>query len=62
MTLVDFKYCLGISDKYLLYKDLNKWVIKPALRELNERSDLNVTVEQGRKVIGLVFSFKQGVK
>ena len=65
ITLVDFKYCLGISDKYLLYKDLNKWVIKPALRELNERSDLNVTVEQvkqGRKVIGLVFSFKQGVK
>lgn len=65
ITLVDFKYCLGISDKYLLYKDLNKWVIKPALRELNERSDLKVTVEQvkqGRKVIGLVFSFKQGVK
>ena len=62
ITLSDFKYALGLSDKYALYKDLNKWVIKPALKELNERSDLTITFEpikKGRKVTGLAFSFEQ---
>ncbi len=62
IELIDFKYALGIADKYALYKDLNKWVIKPALKELNERSDLTISFEpikKGRKVTGLAFSFKQ---
>tara|TARA_B110000008_G_C16743937_1_gene473828 strand:+ start:92 stop:775 length:684 start_codon:yes stop_codon:yes gene_type:complete len=62
IELDDFKLALGIVDKYALYKDLNKWVIKPALKELNERSDLTVsfeTIKKGRRVTGFVFSFKQ---
>lgn len=60
IMLDDFKYCLGIIDKYSLYKDFNKWVIKPSIRELNKYSDLIVNVDQikqGRKVTGLVFRF-----
>lgn len=60
--LEDFKSSLGMSDKYSEFKDLNKWVIKPALKELNSRSDLTVsceTIKKGRKVTGLAFSFKQ---
>lgn len=58
----DFKSALGISDKYPLFKDLNKWVIKPAVDELNQRSDLIITCEsirKGRSVVGLAFNFKQ---
>lgn len=62
ITLDDFKSALGISDKYPQFKDLNKRVIKPALKELNERSDLKVSLEpikKGRKITGLAFNFKQ---
>lgn len=58
----DFKSALGISDKYPEFKILNRAVIKPALKELNERSDLTISFEpikKGRKVTGLAFSFKQ---
>ncbi|ENM3929672.1 replication initiation protein [Vibrio cholerae] len=58
----DFKSALGISDKYPLFKDLNKRVIKPAVEELNQRSDLIIkyeTIKKGRYVVGLAFNFKQ---
>lgn len=60
--LDDFKSALGISDKYSEFKDLNKWVIKPAIEELNQRSDLIIkfdTIKKGRTVAALVFEFKQ---
>lgn len=60
--LDDFKSSLGISDKYPEFKDLNKWVIKPAIEELNQRSDLIIkfdTIKKGRTVVALVFEFKQ---
>jgi len=58
----DFKSALGISDKYPAYRDLNKWVIKPAIEELNQRSDLIIkfdTIKKGKTVAALVFEFKQ---
>jgi plasmid replication initiation protein len=60
--LDDFKSALGITDKYPEFKDLNKWVIKPAIEELNQRSDLIIkfdTIKKGRTVAALVFEFKQ---
>lgn len=57
----DFKSALGISDKYPLFKDLNKCVIKPSVEELNKKSDFIITFESirnGRYVVGLAFSFK----
>lgn len=60
--LNDFKSALGISDKYSLFKDLNKWVIKPSIYELNNRSDLTVkyeTIKKGRSVTALSFQFTQ---
>jgi len=59
--LEDFKSALGISDKYPDFKILNRAVLKPALKELNERTDLTVSLEpikQGRRITGLAFSFK----
>lgn len=60
--LSDFKSALGITDKYPEYKDLNKWVIKPSIDELNQRSDLIIkfdTIKKGRNVAALVFEFRQ---
>lgn len=62
IRLDDFRSMLNLSDKYPLFKDLNKHVIKPALEELNNKSDLSVivdTVKQGRKVTSLHFRFKE---
>ena len=50
------------EDKYQQFKDLNKMIIKPAIAELNEKSDLVVTVEtikKGRTVVALHFRFKE---
>jgi plasmid replication initiation protein len=60
--LDDFKSALGISDKYPEFKVLNRDVIKPAIDELNQRSDLIIkfdTIKKGRTVAALVFEFKQ---
>ncbi|WP_299011851.1 replication initiation protein [uncultured Shewanella sp.] len=51
-----------LNDKYPEFKDLNKYVIKNAVNELNQRSDLIVSydiIKQGRKASALRFDFKQ---
>ena len=58
----DFRSMLGLDDKYSDFKILNRSVIKPAIKELNEKSDLAVTVDtvkQGRKVVALHFRFTE---
>ena len=60
--LNDFKSSLGLSHKYPQFKELNKFVIKPAVAELNQRSDLTIkyeTIKKGRSVAALSFEFKQ---
>jgi len=61
INVSDFRNLLELEDKYKQFKDLNKWVIKPAVKELNQRSDLDITYEtisSGRKVKSLSFQFK----
>ncbi len=63
--LEDFKSALGIADKYHQFKDLNKWVIKPSIKELNLRSDLEIkfeTIKKGRSVAALSFEFKKSAQ
>ena len=58
ISIKDFKSALGISDKYEQYKDLNKWVIEPALKELSRKLDIEVTTfKTGRKITALYFVF-----
>jgi plasmid replication initiation protein len=60
--LNDFKSALGLEDKYSEFKVLNRDVIKPAIKELNQRSDLVIkyeTIKKGRTVAALSFEFKQ---
>lgn len=60
--LDDFKSILGILDKYPEFKILNRAVIKPAIEELNQRSDLIISctpIKHGRTVEKLRFEFKK---
>jgi plasmid replication initiation protein len=60
MSVYEFKEAMGIADKYPLYKDLNKWVIAPALKQLNLSSNLTVefsTTTKGRKTDKIKFEF-----
>ena len=50
------------NGKYKQYRDLNKYVIKVAVDEINKVSDLRVTVEnqrQGRKVTAVKFKIRR---
>jgi plasmid replication initiation protein len=62
INLDDFKSLFNLSDKYPLFRDLNKWVIKPAVKEINKFSNLDVfytTVKKGRCVVALQFDFQE---
>jgi plasmid replication initiation protein len=61
MSIEDLKIAMGIDGKYPEYRDLNKRVITPALKQLNKYSNLTVTLKtkrKGRKTVGLRFEFK----
>jgi len=58
----DFRSMLGLDNKYKEFRTLNDAVLKPAINELNEKSDLIVSVEyvkKGRSIIALHFQFKE---
>lgn len=62
INLEDFKSLFNLKDKYSLFRDLNKRVIKPAVKEINNFSNLAVyysTVKNGRNVIALQFDFQE---
>ncbi|EHK5557261.1 replication initiation protein [Escherichia coli] len=62
ISIDDFRSMLGLEKKYQTFKSLNQLVITPAIKELNEKSDLSVsvdTVKQGRKVVALHFRFTE---
>ena len=62
ITLEDLKKWLQVEDKYPRFNSLNQRVIEPALKEINEKSDLLVSVEQikrGRAIHALKFLISQ---
>src|SRR5712664_1886300 len=54
---------MGMSeDMYPLFKDLNKYVIKASIKEINDVTDFNVTVEyarNSRKVVAIKFRVRR---
>ena len=56
----DLRDMLQLQERYPRYADMKRWVIEPAVKELNEKTDLVVeynTEKQGRKVVKLSFFF-----
>lgn len=51
----------GDRDSYPQFKDFNKWVLKPAMKEVNENTDLTIIMEtskKGRSIHALRFFVK----
>lgn len=60
MTIEDFRFSMGVEKKYPQFATLNSMLIKPAVKEINECSDINLeyrTKREGRKVVLLEFFF-----
>ena len=62
ITIEDFRWMMGIdSDKYTRFNNLRKRVIEPAIQQVNEHSQFDVTVgyrKARRNIVALQFAFK----
>ena len=62
LEINDFRFKLGIEDtEYKNMSDLKRRVIDPAIKQINEFTDITVTYEQkksGRTITGFEFKFK----
>ena len=62
--IVDLKETLGIDpSRYKLYGDFKRRIIQPSIKELNNKTDMTVRIEEkkkSRRVVGIkfIFSFK----
>ena len=60
MTLEELREVLQLGDKYRNYKDLNKFVLKTVIKEINFFSDIEVEIqkisEAGKTVSSLVYA------
>ncbi len=57
-TIKELKELLMLEDKYNQFRDFNKSVIKLTMDEINQLTDINITVEhvkKGRKVIAIKY-------
>ena len=63
IEIEDFRSRIGVlSTEYKLMSDFKKRVFEPAIKQINERTDLTVNYEQhktGRTISGFSFNFKQ---
>lgn len=60
--LDDLRLLLKIENKYTCFRDLNKYIVKPAIKELNEKTNLSVSfckIKKGKAVIGFHFYFSE---
>lgn len=64
-TIVELKKILSITDKYKDFRNLEKWVIKPSIKEINEYTDLNILYtknKKGRSIESLSFTIQSKEK
>ena len=66
-TIQDLRDIFGIRDKYKQYKDFSKWVLKTAINEINEYTDIKINADfrrEGRAVVAVKFDvvYKRNLK
>lgn len=63
ITLKDLKAFLGVSEAYPEFKEFNKYVLKPALSQINKHTDLKVSVTPIRHMKKITaFNFRMAYK
>lgn len=65
VTLERIRTMLDIGDKYPLLKDFKRYVIVPAIEDVNQHTNLEVKMEmtrKGRKVTGFTFLIERKVE
>lgn len=57
----EMKVMFEVTDKYKAFGDFYRWVVKPAVSEINKHTDLTITeverIKEGRRVVALRFRF-----
>lgn len=62
ITVKDIRELLQVTDVYPQFKELNRRVITPAVKELNKKSNYKIEVspaKKGRKIESLLFTFRE---
>jgi plasmid replication initiation protein len=58
----EMKIMFEVQGQYKLFADFFRWVVKPAVKEINQYSDLTITdvekIKEGRRVVALRFFFQ----
>lgn len=65
IDLDEVRRILQLENKYPEYKEFNKFVLKPSLSDINEKSDLLLNIEpvkRGRKIVALEFQIAKKAK
>lgn len=59
MSVDDFRFAMDCEKSYPMIKDLKRWVLHPALKEINSKSDIRVgfdELREGRKITAFRFA------
>ena len=49
VSIQDLRFILNIGDKYPLFYDFKKRVIEPAIKEINEKTPMQISYEQKKR-------------
>lgn len=62
LEIEEMKRMFEVTERYKLFADFFRWVIKPAVKEINKHTDLLITnvekIKKGRRVVALRFEFR----
>lgn len=62
ISLEDFKRAMDCADSYPMTKELKRWVLNPALKELAQKADFEVEcrdLKRGRRIVGFEFILRE---
>ena len=65
ISIQDLRFILNIGDKYPLFYDFKRRVIEPSIKEINDKTPMQISYEQkkkGKTVVGIVLKFKEKPK
>ena len=62
ISIADLRFMLSIGNKYHLFYDFKKRVIDPSIKEINEKTPMQISYEQkkkGKTVVAILLKFKE---